>query len=101
MANKVNQRKGHRAYVTKTLKEVETLLATDEPDEATLLSFQSSLTEKMDTLCNLDDEILGTIEQDEQIAAEIENSSNIRQNMQKTLIIIGLYAQSCLGYTVI
>ena len=60
MANvKVNQRKGHRAFVTKTVDEVKNIIEAGNVDEEKLLSLQQILEEKVETLSSLDDEILG------------------------------------------
>ena len=58
-ALKINERKGHRAFVTKIINEVRTPVTADEINEEKLFSFPQSLTEKLQTLSVLDD--LGNI----------------------------------------
>ncbi len=85
MASKINVRKGHRAFVTKTIADLETQLRDVEPDEDSIRALQTTLSEKMETLRILDDEILGTLEEEGPIANEIEQSGGIRQKIQKSV----------------
>ena len=86
-ALKINQRKGHRAFVTKIINKVRTLVTADEINEEKLFSFQQSLTEKLQTLSVLDDEILETFAE-EDIITEIDRSSEFRTHIQETIISI-------------
>ena len=87
-ATKVNQRKGHRAFATKMIKEVQTLLAADDIDEGKLFSIEQTLSEKLRTLSTLDDEILDTLEEEDAILNEIDKSSEIRVQIQESVISI-------------
>ena len=87
-ATKVNQRKGHRAFATKMIKEVQTLLAADDIDEGKLFSIEQTLSEKLRTLSTLDDEILETLEEEDAILNEIDKSSEIRVQIQESVISI-------------
>ena len=100
MANiKVNQRKGHRAFVTKTIGEVNTELELEEPDEENLQSLQKSLSEKIETLSILDDEILETLEQETEINNEIDKSSKIRRDIQKTIFAVDKFFKNKDNYS--
>ena len=88
MATKPNIRKGHRAFVTKTKTDVQKELRGDEPDELLLRSLQTTLTEKMERLKILDEEILETLTEEADILAEIERCSEIRRDMQKCVFSI-------------
>ena len=72
MASKTNIRKGHRAYVTKTLNDLAGELQGGYPDEAQLLIYKTAISEKMERLKGLDDEILETLTEEADIMAEIE-----------------------------
>ena len=63
MASKVNIRKGHRAYVTKSLQELadELLKNDDDQDVFVFQSLLTTLKEKLVRLEELDDEVLGTL----------------------------------------
>ena len=58
----VNKRKGHRAYVTKTINTAKTLLdENDEKHKNKLLSFKTSLGSKLSLLQDFDERILEEI----------------------------------------
>ena len=82
-ALKINQRKGHRIFVTKI-----TLVTADEINEEKLFSFQQLLTEKLQTLIVLDDKNLETFAEEDAIITEINRSSEFRTHIQETIISI-------------
>ena len=86
MTSNVNQRKGHRAFATKTIGEVVTALAAETPDEDQVRVLQKTLLEKLETLNLLDGEILDTLTEEDAINAEIDKSSYVRQQIQKSLL---------------
>ena len=88
MASKTNIRKGHRAYVTKTLNDLEGELQRGYPDETQLLIYKTAIAEKMERLQGLDNEILETLTEEVDITAEIDGSSQFRSKMQKGLFQI-------------
>ena len=88
MASKTNIRKGHRAYVTKTLNDLAGELQGGYPDETQLLIYKTAISEKMERLKGLDDEILETLTEEADIMAEIDGSSQFRSKMQKGLFQI-------------
>ena len=75
---KINQRRGHRAYVTKITKEVSTHCAKADPDETDrvpLAGYEVSVQLKLDTLSLLDDEIIELISEEDEIEKEIVHSA--------------------------
>ena len=88
---KVNQRKGHRAYVTRTMNVARDLVRDfHDADQSRLLSLRQSLVEKLDVLKGLDEEILGELTDEDEIEVEIVRSSELRTDMQQLITQIGL-----------
>ena len=85
----VNRRKGHRAFVTKALTSVRGLILSDDLENNNRLNgLRQTLVDKMEILSGLDDEILGNIEGEDDIAAEIDRSSEIRLQIQESISAI-------------
>ena len=83
---KVNQRKGHRSYVTRVTKEVlEKLDVFVEDDHDELAAYEVALTEKMDTLCRFDDAISELLSDEEELEVEIGRASDLRREMQSVI----------------
>ena len=78
MASKLNQRKGYRSFVTKTINTLDDIFASDAVETNRLHGFRQSLGEKLDILCALDTEIFGTLEEEDAITEEIDRSSEFR-----------------------
>ena len=85
----LNVRRGNKAYVTKILNKTKVLIG-DLGDEnrTELEGIKITLTEKMETLKQLDDKILANSKSEEDICTEIEKSSDFRLKIQKTVIKI-------------
>ena len=83
-----NQRRGHRAYVTRTLTKVDELL-TDyaETQKSRLLSYRKSLEEKCYILDELNERVLLGLTEEE-IEAEIIKSGDIKDDIQERLFRI-------------
>ena len=84
--NTINQRVGHRGFVTRIIKPVGGLL--EEGKVQRLESVKRTLKEKMSLLRRLDDEILEALKEKQEIWNEIERSSDIRLNIQETIFQI-------------
>ena len=84
-ATKINRRKGHRAFVTKTTNTIHDLLTAGEVDYNKLNGLRQSLFDKLGILSGLDDEILESIEGENEIATEIDEASGIRAKMQEVI----------------
>ena len=90
LRRKKNVRAGHRGSVTKLIKQVEEAIAaapTTRIDTLKLSQLKMSLTEKLDTIKHLDDEILGLIEE-EAVAGEIEQSDELKENIYTAIVSI-------------
>ena len=90
LRRKKNVRAGHRASVTKLIKQVEEAIAaapTTRIDTLKLSQLKMSLTEKLDTIKHLDDKILGLIEE-EAVAGEIEQSDELKENIYTAIVSI-------------
>ena len=70
---------------TRTIAAVCIELTNGNPDADTLQSLRSSLSEKLDTLKLLDDEILESLTEETAIGEEIDRSSQIRVYKQKSI----------------
>ena len=78
----VNVRKGHRSYVSKTIKNIEDVLKSEKVDSNLLNAYRQNLVEKMLILKDLDDKILAELTEEDGITNEFENSSDFNLNIQ-------------------
>ena len=85
LARKTRVRAGHRASTTKIIGRCQGLLAAESRDRTKLLQLRMSLQEKLDVLKQLDEEILGLVEE-EKIANEIEQSDDFREGIHLVVI---------------
>ena len=68
---KINQRKGHRSYVTRVTKQVDDILSMDHDEKANeLLGKKVALTEKLKILQDLDDKIMEYLSDEDTIEKE-------------------------------
>ena len=84
--NTINQKIGHRGFVTRIFNSVSGLL--EEGKVQRLEYVKRTLEEKMSLLQRLDDEILEGLKEKQEICNEIERSSDIRLNIQETIFQI-------------
>ena len=83
-------RGGHKGFITKKISEVNGLASEEnitEEIEITLKQFKIVLTEKLETLTKLDDEILELIKEEE-IEDEIAESGDFRASIHEAIIKI-------------
>ena len=81
-------RGGHKVFCTSVIKEVNELVEQYSPEiEAKLKERKIVLTEKLETLNKLDDEIVELVK-DEEIEGEINEAGNFRATIQKAIIKI-------------
>ena len=81
-------REGHKGYVTTTLEKVKALLDEFEPPLANQLrTYRIALTEKLNVLGALDDEILALITE-EHIEDEIKGTGNFRESIHQMMVEI-------------
>ena len=82
LTKKTRPRKGHRAYVTKQLSKVKEIVSNFNPDDVTALTqLKLTLTEKIETISRLDEQILELTEEEDAIEREIEESSEIKNEI--------------------
>ena len=84
--NTINQRVGHRGFVTKIINSVSGFL--EEGKVQRLESAKRTLEEEMSLLQRLDGEILEGLKEEQEMCNEIKRSSDIRLNIQETIFQI-------------
>ena len=84
--NTINQRVGHRGFVTKIIHSVSGFL--EEGKVQRLESAKRTLEEGMSLLQRLDGEILEGLKEEQEMCNEIKRSSDIRLNIQETIFQI-------------
>ena len=86
---KVNQRKGHRAYVTRISRNVEAHLNNfSEELRDDLTAWRVVLVEKLDVLAKLDDDIVEYLSDEDDLETEIGRASDVRGEIQKLIVLI-------------
>ena len=76
ITKKKQSRSGHRAYATKTLSKVKSLMGNTSPGVSVeLAQLKLTLTEKIETIKKLDDSIIDLLEKKENVEQEIEAPS--------------------------
>ena len=81
----VAQRKGHRSYATKLLKQVDDLLSNAEKDKVKLRAHAKLLSERLGILDGLNLNILESLKDDDSIEREIEECGDYQKNILETL----------------
>ena len=72
-------RAGHKASATRNIGRAEELLSEEYPDDSTLICIKMSLQEKLDTLKNLDGEIVNLLDGESVVVDDIEQSDTCIQ----------------------
>ena len=84
--NKINQRKGHRSYVTRVMDNTKELLFRFSESERDRLSgLRVVIVEKMSVLKDLDEDILCGLSEEGEIEIEVVRSSELRADMQELI----------------
>ena len=78
----INQRVGHRDFVTKIINSVSGLL--EEGKVQRLESAKRTLEDKMSLLQVLDGQTLEGLKEEQEIFSEMDRSSDIKMNVQET-----------------
>ena len=94
---RVNQRAGHRGFVTKILGKVFDEVQKEDSEEVRqqLLGYKMTLIEKMDVLQRFDDEIVDDLSDVEELGHKIENAGELRNNMHAAISRIDLVLVRC------
>ena len=82
----INQRVGHRSFVTKIINSVSGLL--EEGKVQRLESAKRTLEDKMSLLQVLDGQTLEGLKEEQEIFSEMDRSSDIKMNIQETFFSI-------------
>ena len=88
LAKKKRIRAGHRASATRTTRQVEDILSSEAPDKERLVLLGLTLNEKLETIKTLDSEVIDLIEDEETLAAEIEQADDYKESIFSALIKI-------------
>ena len=86
LAKKKRIRAGHRASATRTTRQVEDILSSEVPDKERLALLGLTLNEKLETIKTLDSEVIDFIEDEETLAAEIEQADDYKESIFSALI---------------
>ena len=87
LTKKKRVRAGHRAFATRMIGKAEEQLVAESPNVVKLSQHELSLKEKLETLGQLDAEILDLVEE-ESIADEIEQSDEFKERIYSVLVRI-------------
>ena len=88
LAKKKRIRAGHKASATKTIRQVEDILACETPDKERLSLLRLTLNEKLETIKTLDSEVIELIDDDTILADEIEQANGYKESVFNALIRI-------------
>ena len=94
LSKKRRTRAGHKASATKTMRQIDELIATDTPDRARLSLLRLSLKEKLETIKALDAEVTDLIEEEDALAEEIEQADGYKETIFASLIKIDRLMES-------
>ena len=87
IATKKRVRGGQRTSVTRTLHQIETAL-TGEPDVSRITALKMAITEKLKSLSTLDDDIANLIEDEAELATDIEQADDYKQRIYTAIVSI-------------
>ena len=79
LTKKKKTRAGHKASATRTVRQIDEIVAAEEPDKARLVLLQLTLKEKLETIKNLDAEIVDLIDDETVLTEEIEQADGYVQ----------------------
>ena len=94
LSKKRRTRAGHKALATKTMRQIDELIATDTPDRARLSLLRLSLKEKLETIKALDADVIDLIEEEDALAEEIEQADGYKETIFASLIKIDRLMES-------
>ena len=89
LARKKRIRAGHKASTTKTIRQIDDTLASEEPPDRERLSLlRLTLSEKLETIKALDSEVIELIEEEEALVNEMEQADDYKEGVFQALIRI-------------
>ena len=86
LAKKRKIRAGHKASATKTIRQIEDILASETPDKEKLSLLRLTLNEKLETIKGLDSEVIELSEDEEALVSEIEQGDGYKDIVFNALI---------------
>ena len=87
LVRKKKVRAGHKGSATRMLNQIDTILSSEAPDVSKLSQLKLSIQEKLETIKQLDGEILELIEEDD-LATEIEQADSFKEGIYSSMIRI-------------
>ena len=93
LAKKKRIRAGHKASATKTIRQIEDILASETPDKERLSLLRLTLNEKLETIKALDSEVIELID-DDTLADEIEQADGYKESVFNALIRIDRFTKA-------
>ena len=86
LTKKKKTRAGHKASATRTERQIDEIVAAEEPDKARLALLQLTLKEKLETIKNLDAEIVDLIDDETVLTEEIEQADGYKETLFSALL---------------
>ena len=86
LAKKKRIRAGHKASATKTIRQIEDILASETPDISKLSLLRLTRKEKLETIKTLDSEVVELIDDEALMAEEIGQADSYREAVFDALI---------------
>ena len=99
LTKKKRVRAGHKASATRNITRAEALLVEDDPNVSTLTQIKMSLREKLDTLRQLDSEIVNLLEDEAAVVDDIEQADTFKEGVYSTMIRIERYLETAKSTT--
>ena len=93
LAKRKRIRAGHRAWATKTVRQIEDILASETPDKEILVLLHLNLNEKLEAIKALDAEVIELVD-DDFLADEIEQAYDYKESVLSALIRIDRIAKA-------
>ena len=85
----LNTRRGHRTFVTKLINSATSLIENfDEHNHFKLMGTKSSLSEKLQILETLNEQILSTLKEEDEIIREIDKVSDIKFSINECIFAV-------------
>ena len=85
LTKKKKTRAGHKASATQTARQIDEIVAAEEPDKARLALLQLTLKEKLETIKKLDAEIVNLIDETV-LTEEIEQADGYKETLFSALL---------------
>ena len=94
LTKKRRVRSGHRGSATKSITRVEEQLASSTPDADKLAALKLTLKEKLDVLKHLDEQIIDSVDGEDEIAREIELADTFNETIYDAIVKVERHLSS-------